>query len=88
MRINGLLFSFVVGVCVRGRLTAETKLQLAHPTGRRSSGCLQRLSQTSQTLSALKTRQFGKQKPEQLLQLTIARAFDLIEECAGEPRAS
>jgi histidinol phosphatase-like PHP family hydrolase len=32
--------------------------------------------------------EFGKQKPEQLLQLTIARAFDLIEECAGEPRAS
>ena len=27
--------------------------------------------------------EFGKQKPEQLLQLTIARAFDLIEDCVG-----
>jgi nicotinamide-nucleotide amidase len=26
---------------------------------------------------------FGKQSPKQLLQLTIARAFDLIESCAG-----
>jgi nicotinamide-nucleotide amidase len=27
--------------------------------------------------------EFGKKKPEELLQLTIARAFDLIEECVG-----
>ena len=32
--------------------------------------------------------EFGKKKPEQLLQLTIARAFDLIEACVGESRAS
>jgi nicotinamide-nucleotide amidase len=31
--------------------------------------------------------EFGKKKPEQLLQLTIARAFDLIEDCVGESRA-
>jgi PncC family amidohydrolase len=32
--------------------------------------------------------EFGKKKPEELLQLTIARAFDLIESCVGESRAS
>jgi nicotinamide-nucleotide amidase len=32
--------------------------------------------------------EFGKKKPEELLQLTIARAFDLIEACVGESRPS
>jgi hypothetical protein len=32
--------------------------------------------------------EFGEKTPEELLQLTIARAFDLIDECVGESRAS
>jgi nicotinamide-nucleotide amidase len=32
--------------------------------------------------------EFGKKEPEQLLQLTIARAFDLIESCFDESRVS
>ena len=31
---------------------------------------------------------WGKQSPEQLLQLTIARAFDLIESCVDDSRVS
>ena len=31
--------------------------------------------------------EFGKKEPQELLQLTIARAFDLIESCVGECRA-
>lgn len=31
--------------------------------------------------------EFGKKEPGRLLQLTIARAFDLIESCIGESRA-
>ncbi|HZT00713.1 MAG TPA: CinA family protein [Steroidobacteraceae bacterium] len=32
--------------------------------------------------------EFGEKKPEQLLQLTLSRAFDLIESCVDESRAS
>jgi nicotinamide-nucleotide amidase len=32
--------------------------------------------------------EFGKREPEQLLQLTLSRAFDLIERCVGESRAA
>jgi nicotinamide-nucleotide amidase len=31
--------------------------------------------------------EFGKKEPDQLLQLTLSRAFDLIEACVGESRA-
>ena len=32
--------------------------------------------------------EFGEKKPEQLLQLTLSRAFDLIESCVDGSRAS
>jgi hypothetical protein len=46
------------------------------------------ISQRSGEQPIVVKEEFGKKEPEQLLQLTIARAFDLIESCVAGSRAS